>query len=123
MATAAVLADLRAVFGDQVEEQVLLAHHTSARIGGPAEVLVTVRSADELVRAVQVCWRHAQVFRLLGAGSNLLVSDKGISGVVILNKARAVEFVEGEEPRAAAEIRCHLLQPGPPRCCAGLCRA
>ena len=104
MMTAAVaLSDLRAVLGDQVEEHVRLAPYTSARIGGPADVLVTARSADELAHAVQFCWQHALGFHLLGAGSNLLVSDKGVRGVVLLNKARSVEFVEGAEPSVWAE--------------------
>jgi len=101
--TAAALADLRAVLGDQVEENVLLAPYTSARIGGPAEFLVTVRSADELARTVQFCWEHGQAFHLLGAGSNLLVSDQGVRGVVVLNKARSVEFAAGAEPSVWAE--------------------
>jgi len=103
MTKAVALADLRAVFGDQVEEQVRLAPYTSARIGGPAEVLVTLRSADELARAVQFCWEHGQAFHLLGAGSNLLVSDQGVRGVVLLNKAREVKIVEGAEPSVWAE--------------------
>jgi UDP-N-acetylmuramate dehydrogenase len=97
------LADLRAALGEQVQENALLAPYTSARIGGPADVLVTARSADELARAAQFCWQHGLPFHLLGAGSNLLVSDKGVRGVVLLNKARGVEFVEGAEPRVWAE--------------------
>ena len=103
MSFTVVLADLRARLGDQVQEQVLLAPYTSARIGGPADILVTVRSADELADVVQYCWAHGQAFHLFGAGSNLLVSDKGIRGVVILNRARKVEFVEGPEKHVWAE--------------------
>lgn len=103
MTVLAGLADLRAVLGEQVQENALLAPYTSARIGGPADALVTVRSADELAHAAQFCWEHGLSFHLLGAGSNLLVSDKGIRGVVLLNKARGVEFVGGAEPRVWAE--------------------
>mgnify|MGYP000303681614 CR=1 FL=1 len=103
MAQSVALADLRAVLGEQVQENVLLAPYTSARIGGPADVLVTVRSADELARAVRVCWENNLQYRLLGAGSNVLVSDKGMRGVVILNRARSVEFFEGAEKYVWAE--------------------
>lgn len=103
MVQPAALADLRAALGEQAQENALLAPYTSARIGGPADVLVTVRSADELARAVKSCWEYNQPFHLLGAGTNLLVSDKGVRGVVILNRARAVEFVEGAEKHAWAE--------------------
>jgi UDP-N-acetylmuramate dehydrogenase len=98
-----MVADWRKLFGEQVQEQVLLAPYTSARIGGLAEVLVTVRTADELAQAAQVCWQEGLPLTLIGGGSNLLVSDKGVRGVVILNKAKAVEFREGAEPTIRAE--------------------
>jgi UDP-N-acetylmuramate dehydrogenase len=98
-----VTADLRKRFSDQVQENVSLAPYTSARIGGPAEVLVTVRSTDELARAVLACQDAQLSFTLLGGGSNLLVSDQGLRGVVILNKAKATEFHPGAEPAVWAE--------------------
>jgi UDP-N-acetylmuramate dehydrogenase len=101
--TSVLTADLRKRFSDQVQENVSLAPYTSARIGGPADVLVTARNADELAKAVQACQDAQLPFTLLGGGSNLLVSDKGIRGVVILNKAKATEFRPGAEPAVWAE--------------------
>lgn len=103
MVQPAALADLRAALGEQAQENALLAPYASARIGGPADALITVRSADELARAVGICWERSQEYHLLGAGSNLLVSDKGVRGVVILNRARGVEFAEGAEKHVWAE--------------------
>jgi UDP-N-acetylmuramate dehydrogenase len=97
------IAALRAALGNQVQENVLLAPYTSARIGGPAEFFITVRSADDLVRAVQACWQAGLPYTLLGSGSNLLVSDQGLRGVAILNKAKSVEFILGAEPVVRAE--------------------
>ncbi|NCP86971.1 MAG: UDP-N-acetylenolpyruvoylglucosamine reductase [Anaerolineae bacterium CG_4_9_14_3_um_filter_57_17] len=96
------MTDPRSLFAS-AQEQVNLAPYTSARIGGPADWLVTVNSADELARAIQICWREGLAFTLLGGGSNLLVSDKGIRGLVILNRAKAVEFLPGERPTVRAE--------------------
>lgn len=101
--TSVLTADLRKRFRDQVQENVSLAPYTSARIGGLADVLVTARNADELAKAVQACQDAQLSFTLLGGGSNLLVSDKGIRGVVILNKAKATEFRPGAEPTVWAE--------------------
>lgn len=98
-----VTTNLRERFSDQVQENVILAPYTSARIGGPADVLVTVRSSDELVNAAQACWDANLPFTLIGGGSNILVSDKGIRGVVILNKAKATEFRSNAEPTVWAE--------------------
>ncbi len=97
------MTDLRALFGEQVQEQVLLAPYTSARIGGMADALVTVRSADELARAVQACLEHDLPFTMLGGGANVLVSDKGVRGIVILNRAKATQFRVGTEPILWAE--------------------
>jgi UDP-N-acetylmuramate dehydrogenase len=101
--TSVVTADLRKRFSDQVQENVLLAPYTSARIGGPADVLVTARNADELAHAVWACQDAQLPFILLGGGSNLLVSDEGVRGVVILNKAKATEFRPGADPTVWAE--------------------
>ncbi len=92
------LDNLRNIFGDQMQEHVILAPYTSARIGGPADVLLTVRNCQELKNAVHSCWEYDLPFTLIGGGSNLLVSDKGIRGVVILNKAKEIEFRLGTEP-------------------------
>ncbi|PKN94341.1 MAG: UDP-N-acetylenolpyruvoylglucosamine reductase [Chloroflexi bacterium HGW-Chloroflexi-6] len=97
------LSALRERFGEKAQENASLAPYTSARIGGPADLLVTISSADELADAVQICWREALPFTLLGGGSNILVSDKGLRGVALLNRAKAVEFRAGPEPILWAE--------------------
>lgn len=94
MITASLLQDLRSAFGDKLEEMVPLAKYTSARIGGPADALLTLTSADELAEAVQQLWAMGAPFVILGGGSNMLVSDAGVRGVVVLNKARKVVFDE-----------------------------
>lgn len=101
--TAAVTIDLRELFGEQLQEQVSLAPYTSARIGGPADALVTAHNADELAKLVQTCWQHNLSFTMLGGGSNILVSDSGVRGIVILNRAKAVEFRPGAIPSIRAE--------------------
>lgn len=94
---------VREYFGEKAQQNVLLAPYTSARIGGPADVLVTVSSADELANAVQFFWRESIPYVLLGGGSNVLVSDKGLRGVALLNRAKAVAFRPGAEPVLWAE--------------------
>lgn len=97
------MTDLRALFGERVQEQALLAPYTSARIGGPADALVTARSADELAQTVKACQGNGLSFTMLGGGANVLVSDKGVRGIVILNRAKAVEFRAGLQPSLWAE--------------------
>lgn len=85
---------LRGAFPDSLQENASLARYTAARIGGPAEFLLTVHSADELASAAEKLWELEIEFRLLGGGSNVLVADRGISGVLILNQAKEVKFAE-----------------------------
>jgi UDP-N-acetylmuramate dehydrogenase len=94
---------LYAKLGDKVKENVSLAPYTSARIGGPADVLVTAESADELARIIKLLWKLDLDYVMLGGGSNVLVSDKGVRGVVVLNRAKAVRFHNGDEPSVTAE--------------------
>ncbi len=70
----------------------LLARHTTLRIGGPAEYFVRVHSRAELIQAAQ--WartRNLEIF-ILGNGSNILVSDAGVRGLVVENHADGVEY-------------------------------
>ena len=101
--TASIVDELTARFGQQVRRGVVLAPYTSARIGGPAEVLVTVNSADELAALIPMLWQAEMPYLLLGGGSNVLVSDAGVRGVTILNRAKAVHFEPGPEPGVRAE--------------------
>ncbi len=94
---------LRQTFGDAVQENVLLAQYTSARIGGPADVLVTVKSADELADAIQLIWQQELPYYILGGGSNVLVSDDGFRGVVVLNRAKETRFETGDQPTVWCE--------------------
>jgi UDP-N-acetylmuramate dehydrogenase len=94
---------LRDVFGDRLQENVTLAPYTSARIGGTADALVTVKSADELAQTMTRIWELHLPCVLLGGGSNVLVSDKGVRGMVVLNRAKDVRFEMGDQPKVRAE--------------------
>ena len=96
--------DLRSTFGDRLRENVPLSSYTAARIGGPADAMVFVRSADELAEAAEKLWKMDVPYLLLGGGSNVLVSDKGVRGVVIINRARILKFdSQSETPSVHAE--------------------
>jgi UDP-N-acetylmuramate dehydrogenase len=94
----ASLSELRTIFGDRMQENAPLSGYTAARIGGPADVLVFVRKTDELVQAAGKLWKMEVPFILLGGGSNVLVSDRGVRGVVIINRARLLKFNSQVEP-------------------------
>jgi UDP-N-acetylmuramate dehydrogenase len=94
---------LRVHFGDAVQENVSLTPYTSARVGGNADVMVTVKSSGELANVMQVIWSQGVPYCILGGGSNVLVSDKGVRGVVVLNRAKEVKFYYGSQPKVWCE--------------------
>jgi UDP-N-acetylmuramate dehydrogenase len=94
---------LYAKLGDKVRENVSLAPYTSARIGGPADVLVTAESADELAHIDKLLRQQELDYIMLGGGSNVLVSDRGVRGIVVLNRAKGVRFHNGDQPSVTAE--------------------
>ena len=73
-----------------LEREMPLARHTSIRIGGPADLLVNARSKDELIRWVSLARQAGVPCTVLGGGSNILVSDHGLEGLVIRNLAREI---------------------------------
>lgn len=60
-----------------------LAKRTTLRVGGKADLYAEPASEDDLSRLLKFCARHQLKFTLLGRGSNLLIKDGGIRGVVI----------------------------------------
>ncbi len=89
---------LRSQFGGRLQEQASLAPYTAARLGGPADFLLTIRTSEELAVTAGWLWAAGTTFTILGGGSNVLISDDGVRGVVLLNRARQVVFEPGEEP-------------------------
>ena len=81
-----------------------LVEHTTFRIGGPAQWLVTPRSEDEVAGVVSTCEAAGIPWRVLGLGSNVLAPDEGLDGVTLLlaDNFAAVEVLPGGLVRAAA---------------------
>lgn len=87
--------ELRTALGaDAVQTNQPLARYTAFRIGGPADLLVTADNVQALRGAVLLAWECQVPCLVLGGGSNVLVSDAGVRGLVVLNRARRVTFGE-----------------------------
>lgn len=80
-----------------VREQEPMSRHTTFRIGGPADYFVLPRSSGELAAVIAFCRKEQVPWHIIGNGSNLLVGDRGVRGVVIqLFKNFQNISVEGE---------------------------
>ena len=85
-----------------------LAKHTSLRIGGPADLFVTATTTTDLITAVNLA-RECQVpCFVLGGGTNVLVSDRGVRGIVLANQCRAFATRFVSEPSAPSPVADHL---------------
>jgi len=76
-------AHLQDVCGDSVRFDEPLAPYTSWKIGGPADAWITVESEAQLAGIMQFCGKRKVPWFVLGSGSNLLVGDGGIRGLVL----------------------------------------
>lgn len=101
-----------AAFREITRRDESLAPFTWLRIGGPAQFLIEPRSVDELQAVVKACAAEDIPVRVLGSGSNLLVRDEGVSGVVL--RLSAPDFakvsIDGTTVRAAGgALLSHVL--------------
>jgi len=72
-----------------VQRNVLLKNHSTFKIGGPAEYFLGVDKKTDLIKAIESGKKLKIPVFVLGGGSNLLISDKGLKGLVIKNQDKA----------------------------------
>ena len=80
---APLAAELKLIAGLTVKIAEPLARYTSMKIGGPADYFIEVENDAALANLLGVLSRHQEIFCLLGNGSNVLISDRGVRGAVI----------------------------------------
>jgi UDP-N-acetylmuramate--alanine ligase len=90
-------AQIEAATGLQVVRDEPMSKHNSLRIGGPAHLFVTAATVEELVSAVLFARQRGLPHLVIGNGTNILVGDYGVDGLVIHNKTRQISHdVEDE---------------------------
>jgi UDP-N-acetylmuramate dehydrogenase len=100
---------LRAAFGDRVQQDAPLAPLTTFRVGGPADWLIETRGSDEIVTALTLAHRAHVPVTMLGGGSNVLVSDSGVRGLVVRPRAGEIRRIDDRHIRADAAITINGL--------------
>ncbi len=91
---------LREIFGERVSFKAPLGPLVSWKIGGPADALAVVEHEDELAAAMRLCFRRRLPWFVLGSGSNVLIGDGGIRGIVFRLGGAFAEIdvrLEGDE--------------------------
>ena len=83
-----------------------MAGHTTFKIGGCADIFVTPESEEALLSAVAICRTQHEPYIVIGHGANLLISDRGIAGVVICTEK--LSHVEVEDTALYAQAGAML---------------
>lgn len=91
---------LEARLGGRLLRDEPLARFTAARLGGKADWLYLAKeSLDELVEVVSTAWRENIPVRILGGGANVLVSDNGVPGLVVINSLNDIKTGDWHDGR------------------------
>lgn len=85
---------LPAALGVEIRQGTSLAPYTSMKVGGPAQYFATVSSTEQMIKLARWARASAIPYYILGGGSNILVADEGIRGLVIYNRCRLVRVDE-----------------------------
>lgn len=96
--------ELRRISGVRTKVSEPLARYTSMKVGGPADVFIEVENAEALTRVLRTLHRCGTNFYLLGNGSNVLISDRGLRGAVI-HLAGEFKHVEWREEGEIVRVK------------------
>lgn len=106
---AAALQRLSRVLKDNISGTVVtdepLSRYTSYRLGGPADIFVTPRTIDEVGVVVQIAAEAGVPVTVIGGGSNLLIADAGVRGVVV-RIGRGLNRIEITEAEELVRVEC-----------------
>ena len=102
-------AALRERFADRVQREAPLAPLTTFKVGGPADFFLSVTSEEELTLAVRLAREHHVPVTVLGGGSNVLVADTGVRGLVLKLRNGEVRQIASGRIRADAGVTINGL--------------
>ena len=94
---------MQAAFGNErIGEHIALAPFTTFKVGGPAEWFFEARTSSDIITALGLAHRHGVAVTMLGGGSNVLVADSGVRGLVIRARGGEIALVDEHHVRADA---------------------
>lgn len=90
-----------------------MANFTTMNVGGPADALLIAHSDNQLADYVSKLWDMNLPVKVLGGGSNLLISDKGVREVVVINHAHNIKINTRSQPKTVwAESGAQMINVG-----------
>ena len=92
-----------------IKKNISLKDYTTFKIGGPAKYFFVAKTKEDLILAIKMAKKFSLPFFVLGGGSNLLVSDKGFSGLVIKCQMSNVKCQNSKVEAGAGVLLSHLV--------------
>lgn len=85
------------ILSENVKYNIPMKNYTSFKIGGPAEYFVQIKNVEELQEALKIHQQTKEPLTIIGNGSNLLVNDNGIKGIVLQINIKKLEIQEEKD--------------------------
>jgi UDP-N-acetylmuramate dehydrogenase len=85
---------LPTIVGVEIAQEVSLAPYTTMKVGGPADYFAAVATTEQMLKVARWARSAGIPYYILGGGSNILIADAGIRGLVIYNRCRRVRVDE-----------------------------
>ncbi|MPY87689.1 MAG: UDP-N-acetylmuramate dehydrogenase [Luteitalea sp.] len=95
--------------GRRVRADVALGPYTTFKVGGPADLFVELRSSAEMLAVLELARDAGVPVTMLGGGSNVLISDAGLRGLVVRVHGGAIDLVKPNRVRAEAGVTINGL--------------
>ena len=86
-----------------------MSKHTSFKIGGPAEIFVKINNVEELKLIIKISKQAEVPIKVVGNGSNLLVSDDGLRGIVLKIEFDKIEIEESGKLKVGSGVKLAFL--------------
>ena len=92
METLEIIDMLKKIPKENIYHNELMKNHTSFKIGGPAELFIKIDSIDQMQQVLEITKKYNIQLTIVGNGSNLLVKDNGIKGIVAKIELKNIEI-------------------------------
>ena len=94
----------------EILKNVILAPYTTVKIGGPADFFIHTQNTQEFIEALEYGQKNNLPTTILGNGSNVLISDSGIRGLVIKNDSEEIEIIDENKIKVSSGTQlAHLI--------------
>lgn len=92
-----------------IQQNIPLAPYTTVKIGGPADFFIHTKNSSEFIEAIKYGQKNNLPITVLGNGSNVLISDSGIRGLVIKNNSNEIEILPDNKVKVSSGTQLSYL--------------